>query len=122
MRIDLDIASLANKHQLSRIVLIAGDSDFVPAAKRAREEGIDFILDPLWQPIKAKLNEHIDGLRSCTKKCRSQKGVHCTRTAMGIWRTDLLPRPSARPQLILTTTAIASGMGSKAQKTAAAAR
>lgn len=74
MRIDLDIASLANKHQLSRIVLIAGDSDFVPAAKHAREEGIDFILDPLWQPIKDKLNEPIDGLRSCTKKMPKSKG------------------------------------------------
>lgn len=91
MRIDLDIASLANKHQLSRIVLIAGDSDFVPASKYARRKGIDFILDPLWQPIKDKLNEPIDGLRSCTKKCRSQKGVHCTRAAMGTRRTDLPP-------------------------------
>ena len=46
------------------IVLIAGDSDFVPAAKLARREGIDFILDPMWNPIHPSLNEHIDGLRS----------------------------------------------------------
>lgn len=68
MRIGLDIASLANKHQISQIVLIAGGSDFVPAAKYARREDIDFILDPMWQPIKDKLNRHIDGLRSCTKQ------------------------------------------------------
>lgn len=68
MRIGLDIASLANKHQASQTALIVGDSDFVPAAKYARRKGIDFILDPLWQPIKDRLNEHIDGLRSCTKK------------------------------------------------------
>ena len=68
MRIGLDIASLAYKEQVNQIVLIAGDSDFIPAAKHARREGIDFILDPMWQKIKPELNEHIDGLRSCTKR------------------------------------------------------
>lgn len=68
MRIGLDIASLAYKHQVTRIVLIAGDSDFVPAAKHARREGIDFILNPMWQNIKPELNEHIDGLHSCCKR------------------------------------------------------
>ncbi len=47
MRIGLDIASLAYKKQIDQIILIAGDSDFVPAAKLARREGIDFILDPM---------------------------------------------------------------------------
>lgn len=64
MRIGLDIASLAFKEQVDQIVLIAGDSDFVPAAKLARREGIDFILDPMWQPVPEDLHEHIDGLRS----------------------------------------------------------
>ena len=68
MRIGLDIASLAQKRLVDQIVLIAGDSDFVPAAKYARREGIDFILDPMWHPIKDSLNEHIDGLRSCVGK------------------------------------------------------
>lgn len=66
MRIGLDIASMAYKHQVTQIVLIAGDSDFVPAAKHARREGIDFILDPMWQGIRPELNEHVDGLHSCT--------------------------------------------------------
>ena len=64
MRIGLDIASLAYKRQVDQIVLVAGDSDFVPAAKLARREGIDFLLDPLGSGIKADLNEHIDGVRS----------------------------------------------------------
>lgn len=64
MRLGLDIASLAYKKQVDQIVLVAGDSDFVPAAKLARREGIDFILDPMWAPIRADLHEHIDGLRS----------------------------------------------------------
>lgn len=64
MRIGVDIASLVLKKQVDSIVLVAGDSDFVPAAKLARREGIDFILDPLWQQINADLFEHIDGLQS----------------------------------------------------------
>lgn len=68
MRIGLDVASLAYKRQVTQIILIAGDSDFVPVAKHARREGIDFILDPMWQGIRPGLNEHIDGLHSCTSK------------------------------------------------------
>lgn len=67
MRIGIDIASLALKKQVDTIVLVAGDSDFVPAAKLARREGIDFILDPLWQQVNADLFEHIDGLQSGLK-------------------------------------------------------
>lgn len=71
MKIGLDIASLAFKKQVEKIVLISGDSDFVPAAKLARREGIDFVLDPLFNPIKPDLFEHIDGLRTCESKFRS---------------------------------------------------
>lgn len=77
MRIGIDITSLAIKKQVDQIVLIAGDADFVPAAKLARREGVDFILDPMWQSIPAGLNEHIDGLRStCARpKRRDENGV-----------------------------------------------
>jgi uncharacterized LabA/DUF88 family protein len=64
LKIGLDIASLAFKKQVDQVILIAGDSDFVPAAKLARREGIDFILDPMWNPVNDELYEHIDGLRS----------------------------------------------------------
>lgn len=64
MKIGIDIASLAYKRQVDQIVLISGDSDFVPAAKLARREGIDFILDSMHTHIKDNLNEHIDGLKS----------------------------------------------------------
>lgn len=64
MRIGIDISSLAFKHQVNQIILISGDSDFVPAAKQARREGIDFILDPMRAPIKDDLFEHIDGIRT----------------------------------------------------------
>lgn len=76
MKVGLDIASLAFKQQVDRIVLISGDSDFVPAAKLARREGIDFILDPMWADIRADLHEHIDGLRStCPKRRRRVAGA-----------------------------------------------
>ena len=64
MRIGIDISSLAFKHQVNQIILISGDSDFVPAAKQARREGIDFILDPMRSKIKDDLFEHIDGIRT----------------------------------------------------------
>ena len=67
-RISLDISSLAYKKLVDQIILIAGDSDFVPAAKHARREGIDFILDPMWHPIKESLSEHIDGMYTCVAK------------------------------------------------------
>lgn len=67
MKIGLDIASMAYKKQVDQIILISGDSDFVSAAKLARREGIDFILDSLGAPIKPDLFEHIDGLRTCDK-------------------------------------------------------
>lgn len=68
MRIGLDISSLTFKKQVKKIILIAGDADFVPAAKLARREGIDFVLDPMWLKIPNDLNEHIDGLRSVCAK------------------------------------------------------
>ncbi len=71
LKIGLDIASLSLKKQVEQIVLVSGGSDFVPAAKLARREGIDFILDPMWNPIKPHLFEHIDGLISKIEKPKS---------------------------------------------------
>ncbi|MCK4664954.1 MAG: NYN domain-containing protein [Bacteroidales bacterium] len=68
IKIGLDIASITLKKQVNQIILISGDSDFVPAAKLARREGIDFILDPMWNPIQPHLFEHIDGRTSKIKK------------------------------------------------------
>lgn len=73
MKIGLDIASMAYKRQVDQIILISGDSDFVSAAKLARREGIDFILDSLGAPIKPDLFEHIDGLRTCDKAYTTPK-------------------------------------------------
>lgn len=64
MRIGVDVASLAYKRLVDRIVLVAGDADFIPAAKMARREGIDFVLDSMHAHINNSLYEHIDGLAS----------------------------------------------------------
>ena len=64
MSIGLDIASITLKRQAHIFVLVSGDADFVPAAKLARREGMQIVLDPLWQDVPPDLHEHIDGLRS----------------------------------------------------------
>ena len=64
MKIGVDIAFLALKRFVDCIVLFSGDSDFVPAAKLARREGIDFVLDPMKANVEPQLYEHIDGMKS----------------------------------------------------------
>ena len=64
MKIGVDIASLSLKRFVDTIVLFSGDADFVPAAKLARREGVDFILDPMYANVDPQLFEHIDGLKS----------------------------------------------------------
>lgn len=81
MRIGIDISSLSIKKQVDQIVLIAGDADFVPAAKLARREGVDFVLDPMWQAIPSGLNEHIDGLRSTCPRPKKMMGSGVIDTA-----------------------------------------
>lgn len=64
VKLGMDITILSYEKLVDVIVLIAGDSDFVPAAKQARIKGVDFILNPLKQEISEELAEHIDGIQS----------------------------------------------------------
>lgn len=73
IKIGLDIATLALKKLVQKIVLISGDSDFVPAAKLARVEGIIFTLDPMENPIREDLEEHIDYLTTRLQRFRQQQ-------------------------------------------------
>jgi len=68
IKIGVDIAQLTLKKFVNIIILISRDSDFVPAAKLARREGLDFILDPMWNNINPDLFEHIDGLQIKMKR------------------------------------------------------
>ena len=81
MRIGLDITSITLKRQADVIIPVSGDSDFVPAAKLARREGMQFILDPLWQNVSPDLSEHIDSLRSGFYRPRNGDGQPATETA-----------------------------------------
>lgn len=61
MKIGLDIAWMAGKRTIDKLVLIAGDSDFVSPMKFARKEGILVYLYPMGQAqIKSVLKEHAD--------------------------------------------------------------
>lgn len=64
IKLGVDVATLSESGVVDKIVLIAGDSDFVPAAKLARISGLDFVLDALRNNIDPGLHEHIDGLIS----------------------------------------------------------
>jgi hypothetical protein len=60
MRIGLDIAALTMKGHADIIVLVAGDSDFVPAMKFARREGSQVYLVTLGHTVRAAMLEHAD--------------------------------------------------------------
>lgn len=69
MKIGLDMATLANKRQVEKIILITADSDFIPAIKLARKEGIIVQLDPMQNGyVKQELLEHLDMLSSVFPK------------------------------------------------------
>ncbi len=60
MRVGLDIASLTLKKQVEVIVLVTGDSDFVPAMKFARREGAQLFLVCLGHAVTDEMREHAD--------------------------------------------------------------
>lgn len=67
MRLGLDVASMAFKQQVDQIVIVAADADFVPAAKLARREGIDVVLDPMGGTPAKDLIAHVDGVRQVAR-------------------------------------------------------
>lgn len=60
MKFGLDMATMATKHTVDKIVLVAGDSDFVAPIKFARKEGMLIYLYPMKNRIKANLRGHCD--------------------------------------------------------------
>lgn len=64
MKIGIDIALTATKRLADVLILVAGDSDIVPALKLARREGMLVGLDPLGAKTRAELEEHVDFLKS----------------------------------------------------------
>lgn len=61
IKIGLDIAWMSSKRTIDKLVLVAGDSDFMSPMKFARKEGILVYLCPMDQKhIKIGLKEHAD--------------------------------------------------------------
>lgn len=64
IKIGLDVAWLASNHLVDRIVLVTGDSDFVPAMKFARREGIQVTLLKIGsKPMHETLEIHSDFIK-----------------------------------------------------------
>ncbi len=63
MRIGIDVATLALKQIVDRIILISGDIDMIPAVKLARREGIQVVLVQVACKISNQLDEDVDLVR-----------------------------------------------------------
>lgn len=64
MMIGLDIAWLASRRLVDRLILVAGDSDFIPAMKFARREGVQVVLVPLkHNNLSEEMRMHADEVR-----------------------------------------------------------
>jgi uncharacterized LabA/DUF88 family protein len=66
MRIGIDVATLALKRIVDRVVLISGDTDMIPAMKLARREGVQVVLIEIAKPIHSSLDEDADLVRVIT--------------------------------------------------------
>ncbi|MCY2959660.1 MAG: NYN domain-containing protein [Planctomycetota bacterium] len=60
LRIGLDIARISLRGLADTIVVMTGDSDFVPAFKFARREGVRVYLDHLGASVRRELEAHVD--------------------------------------------------------------
>jgi uncharacterized LabA/DUF88 family protein len=74
MRIGMDIAALTLKRQVQVIVLVSGDSDFIPAMKFARREGAQLFLCPIGAHVRSTMNEHSDLMIEIDPKAFGKSG------------------------------------------------
>lgn len=64
MKVGLDMALMALKHTVDKVVLVAGDSDFIAPMKFVRKEGLQVYLYSMGHKVKARLTEHCDFILS----------------------------------------------------------
>ena len=64
IKIGLDVAWLSSKGIVDKIILVTGDSDFIPAMKFARREGVQIVLVHLDNKVKKDLKIHADETRT----------------------------------------------------------
>jgi uncharacterized LabA/DUF88 family protein len=63
IKIGLDVAWISFNHIANSIILITGDSDFVPVIKTARRNGVFVYLFTLGHNVKKELLENVDVLK-----------------------------------------------------------
>lgn len=62
LRIGLDIVRLSLRELVRTIVVVTGDSDFIPAFKFARREGVRVVLAHMGHGVKRDLRAHTDAI------------------------------------------------------------
>jgi uncharacterized LabA/DUF88 family protein len=60
MRVGMDMARLALRDLVRAIVVVTADSDFIPAFKFVRREGLVVILDTMQHNVRVQLRQHSD--------------------------------------------------------------
>lgn len=60
IRIGMDMARLALRETVRTVVVVTADTDFVPAFKYVRREGVKVVLDPLGAGGRVELQQHAD--------------------------------------------------------------
>ncbi|MDD3847568.1 MAG: NYN domain-containing protein [Syntrophorhabdaceae bacterium] len=60
IKLGLDITCIAMERLSDLLVVITGDADIVPVLKFARRNGMQVCLDPLRNPVRPELSEHVD--------------------------------------------------------------
>lgn len=60
IRVGLDMARLALRETVRTVIVVTGDSDFVPAFKFVRREGVKVILETMGHNVRPELKHHAD--------------------------------------------------------------
>jgi uncharacterized LabA/DUF88 family protein len=60
LRIGMDMARLAIREMVRAVIVVTGDSDFVPAFKFVRREGVKVILQTYGHNVRVELKQHAD--------------------------------------------------------------
>jgi uncharacterized LabA/DUF88 family protein len=60
IKIGLDVAWVSFNHVAENIILVTGDSDFIPVIKTARRNGVFVYLLTLGHNVKPELRENVD--------------------------------------------------------------
>jgi len=76
MRIGMDMARLALRQMVRAVIVVTGDSDFVPAFKYVRREGVKVILEPMGKSGRVELRQHSDVVLPPPPRPASQVTAH----------------------------------------------